>query len=168
MIDLEGYRANVGIIVSNGEGKLLWARRVGQDAWQFPQGGISMDETPREAMHRELHEELGLLPDDVEIIAQTQDWLRYRLPRHMLRRDSRPLCIGQKQIWFLLRLVGDETRVHFDATDQPEFDGYRWVDYWLPVSEVVSFKRRVYRLALSEFARLIEPTENPRRKSCCE
>ncbi len=165
MIDLEGYRANVGIIVCNDEGKLLWARRVGQDAWQFPQGGIAIDESPFEAMHRELHEELGLDPEDVRVIGKTRDWLRYRLPRHMLRRNSRPLCIGQKQIWYLLRLVGDETKVRFDATDRPEFDAYRWVDYWLPATEVVSFKRRVYRLALSEFAKLLPEVQVSRRTS---
>ncbi len=165
MIDLEGYRANVGIIVCNDEGKLLWARRIGQDAWQFPQGGIAIDESPLEAMHRELHEELGLDPGDVEVMGKTQDWLRYRLPRHMLRRNSRPLCIGQKQIWYLLRLVGDEAKVHFDATDRPEFDDYRWVDYWLPATEVVSFKRRVYRLALSEFAKFVPEAQASRQTS---
>ncbi len=152
VIDLDGYRANVGIVVCNDQGYLLWARRIGQNAWQFPQGGISIDESPEEAMRRELHEEIGLKDADVEILARTSDWVKYRLPRHMLRRHCKPLCIGQKQIWFLLKLIGDERKMRFDVTDQPEFDGYRWVDYWCPVNEVVSFKRRVYQLVLKEFA----------------
>ncbi len=157
MIDLDGYRANVGIVVCNHQGDLLWARRIGQNAWQFPQGGIAIDESPEEAMQRELHEEIGLDPGDVEIIAKTSDWVKYRLPKHMLRRNCKPLCIGQKQIWFLLRLIGDEEKMRFDVTEQPEFDGYRWVDYWSPVNEVVSFKRRVYQLVLKEFAPFVMP-----------
>jgi len=152
VIDLDGYRANVGIVVCNDQGGLLWARRIGQNAWQFPQGGIAIDESPEEAMRRELREEIGLMDSDVEILARTSDWVKYRLPRHMLRRHCKPLCIGQKQIWFLLKLVSDERNMRFDVTDQPEFDGYRWVDYWSPVKEVVSFKRKVYQLVLKEFA----------------
>ena len=166
MIDVEGYRANVGIILRNADGKLLWARRIGQDAWQFPQGGIREDETPEEAMYRELFEEIGLDNDDVDVVGRTRDWLRYRLPRRHLRHYSKPLCIGQKQVWFLLNLVAAESKVRFDATDEPEFDYWRWVDYWRPLDEVVPFKRKVYELALSEFAPLVFPgaTAVPRRR----
>ena len=166
MIDVEGYRANVGIILRNADGKLLWARRIGQDAWQFPQGGIREDETPEEAMYRELFEEIGLDNDDVDVVGRTRDWLRYRLPRRHLRHYSKPLCIGQKQVWFLLNLVAAESKVRFDATDEPEFDYWRWVDYWRPLDEVVPFKRKVYELALSEFAPLVFPGETavPRRR----
>jgi len=166
VIDVEGYRANVGIILRNADGKLLWARRIGQDAWQFPQGGIREDETPEEAMYRELFEEIGLDSDDVDVVGRTRDWLRYRLPRRHLRHYSKPLCIGQKQVWFLLNLVAAESKVRFDATDEPEFDYWRWVDYWRPLDEVVPFKRKVYELALSEFAPLVFPGEAavPRRR----
>ncbi len=152
MIDGDGYRPNVGIILSNQAGQLLWARRIGQNAWQFPQGGIAPHETPEEAMYRELREEVGLQPGDVHLIARTRDWLRYRLPRRLIRRHSKPVCIGQKQIWFMLRLLCDESKVRFDLTDHPEFDYWRWIDYWGPLREVVAFKRRVYRQALEEFA----------------
>ncbi|MGE0370457.1 MAG: RNA pyrophosphohydrolase [Gammaproteobacteria bacterium] len=155
MIDLDGYRANVGIVLSNREGKVLWARRIGQDAWQFPQGGIRKDEAPEQAMYRELREEIGLEAEDVVVLGRTRDWLRYRLPKHLIRRRSRPLCIGQKQVWYLLYLVGDEGRVRLDSTDQPEFDRWCWVDFWSPVKEVVSFKRNVYRSALEEFSDLL-------------
>lgn len=157
MIDSDGYRPNVGIILSNQDGDLLWARRIGQNAWQFPQGGINSDETPEEALYRELGEEIGLVQGDVQILAHTRGWLRYRLPDRCIRHNTRPVCIGQKQVWFLLRLVGDETAVRLNACDQPEFDCWRWVNYWHPLGEVVSFKRKVYQRALDEFAPLVLP-----------
>ena len=154
MIDSQGYRANVGIILSNREGRVLWARRLGQSSWQFPQGGIKPDETAEQALYRELHEEIGLEPEHVELIGCTQNWLRYKLPRRFIRFHSRPLCIGQKQRWFLLRLIHEE-RVCLDASEKPEFDHWRWVDHEAPVNEVVSFKRNVYQRALDELIPLI-------------
>ncbi len=136
-------------------GQLLWAKRINQEAWQFPQGGIQRGESPREALFRELHEELGLLPEHVQILGVTTGWLRYRLPGRYLRRSRGRTCVGQKQKWFALQLVGAETAVRLDATSKPEFDGWRWVDYWLPLDEVVEFKRDVYRKALNELAPLM-------------
>ena len=155
MIDSDGFRANVGIILSNPEGQVFWARRSGQNAWQFPQGGIRPNESPVDAMFRELFEETGLSADHVNVMGKTRGWLRYRIPKHLVRHRSKPLCIGQKQRWFLLRLVADEHCLKLDATEKPEFDGWRWVDYWHPVKEVVFFKRRVYQLALNELAPLL-------------
>ncbi len=165
MIDSQGFRANVGIVLCNQDDKVLWAKRYGQNAWQFPQGGIKAHETPEEAMFRELHEEVGLRPQDVKILAQTRGWLRYRLPEHMVRRHRRPVCIGQKQRWFLLRLVAPDEHIRLDAMARPEFDHWEWVDFWLPTEQVVSFKREVYRRAMSEFARhlgLAPPCDNRR------
>lgn len=155
VIDAEGFRLNVGIILTNRRGRVLWARRSGMNAWQFPQGGIRPDETPEAAMYRELREEVGLRPEDVDIIGCTRDWLSYRLPKRLIRRRSLPLCIGQKQVWYVLRLTGDESRVRLDSVDQPEFDAWRWVYYWRPLREVVAFKRAVYRQALRELAPLV-------------
>ena len=157
VIDTQGYRANVGIILNNRSGNVLWARRIGQNAWQFPQGGIAPKESPEDAMFRELREEIGLLPKDVELVARTRGWLRYRLPQRLVRRNTRPVCIGQKQIWFMLNLIGDEANVRFDFTDTPEFDYWRWIDYWTPLKEVVPFKRKVYKQALREFAPYVLP-----------
>jgi len=150
VIDKEGFRANVGIILANCEGEVFWGKRIGQSSWQFPQGGIDQGETPLEAMYRELHEETGLLKQHVEVIGCTQSWLRYRLPKHMIRHRSSPTCIGQKQRWFLLRLTCPDTSVNLKATDLPEFDGWRWVDYSYPAKKVVYFKRKVYQRAMLE------------------
>lgn len=152
MIDADGFRPNVGIILANGAGQVLWARRCGHEAWQFPQGGISENETPEEAMYRELWEEVGLEQPDVRIIASTRGWLRYRLPRRFVRLDNNPVCIGQKQKWFLLQMLSDDDRVSLTCTHPPEFDGWRWVSYWYPLNQVVTFKREVYRKALTELA----------------
>ena len=162
MIDRDGFRPNVGIILSNGRGRVLWARRIGQDSWQFPQGGIQSDENPEQAMYRELNEEVGLFPGDVEIIGSTRGWLRYRLPKRFVRRHRRPVCIGQKQVWFMLRLIAPEGQVCLDHNDKPEFDQWRWVDYWQPLKEVVPFKRRVYSCALRELAPLVLSKEELR------
>jgi len=134
---------------------LLWARRIGQNAWQFPQGGIHAEETPKQALYRELWEEIGLQPELVSVLGKTQGWLRYKLPKALMRAEEKPLCIGQKQIWFLLRFAGREDDVKLDCADKPEFDGWRWVDYWYPLKEVVAFKREVYLQALKEFAPLL-------------
>jgi putative (di)nucleoside polyphosphate hydrolase len=152
VIDPDGFRPNVGIILTNDAGQVLWARRINQDAWQFPQGGINPDETPEDALYRELNEEVGLEREDVQILACTRGWLRYRLPQRLVRTHSQPLCIGQKQKWFLLRLISNEQRVRMDLTGKPEFDGWRWVSYWYPLGQVVTFKREVYRRALKELA----------------
>ena len=150
MLDSNGFRPNVGIILCNGDGKLFWAKRIGQDAWQFPQGGIKRTETPEQALFRELNEEVGLGRDDVEILHQTSDWLRYRLPQNFIRQHSGPVCIGQKQKWFLLALQSDDNSVHLNRTCEPEFDDWCWVNYWHPVNQVINFKRDVYRKALME------------------
>jgi putative (di)nucleoside polyphosphate hydrolase len=156
MIDEKGYRHNVGIILANHEGKLFWAKRIGQvDAWQFPQGGILEHETLEEAMYRELKEELGLDQKEVEILGKSDRWLYYHLPKNYRRYYSKPLCIGQKQKWFLLRFIGQEEQICFDLTDTPEFDKWKWVDYWYPVDHVISFKRLVYKTALKEFETLV-------------
>ena len=156
MIDPDGYRPNVGIILVRGDGKLFWARRISRDGWQFPQGGMNSDETPEEAMYRELSEEVGLGRDDVRLLGATRGWLRYKLPRRCIRHNERPTCVGQKQVWFLLEMLCSEGRIRFDATDSPEFSEFRWVDFWYPLQAVVSFKRDVYARALGTFQPLVE------------
>lgn len=160
-IDEHGFRANVGIILTDGRGRVLIAGRRGRGGWQFPQGGIQPDESAEDALYRELHEEVGLDANDVELVGATEGWLRYRLPDRFIRRERTPLCIGQKQRWFMLQLIADTDRVRFDVTSEPEFDRCRWVDYWRPVKEVVYFKRSVYVRALQELAPLAFPADGP-------
>ncbi len=157
MIDKDGFRPNVGIILCNQQNQVLWAQRAQHDSWQFPQGGIKPKETPEQAVYRELMEEVGLTPEHVEVIGVTRGWLRYRLPKRYLRQGNKPMCIGQKQRWFLLRFVGNEEDVKLDSYEKPEFDDWRWVDYWTPAKEIVFFKRRVYKKALHELAPLLFP-----------
>lgn len=152
MIDEEGFRANVGIVLGNLDGRVFWGKRVGQDAWQFPQGGIRQGETPEQALFRELEEEVGLRAEHVRILGATRGWLRYRLPRRFVRRHRRPVCIGQKQKWFLLQMLAEDRAVQLDANHKPEFDHWEWVSYWYPLNQVVAFKREVYRRALKELA----------------
>lgn len=152
MIDADGYRANVGIVIINDRGQVFWAKRLRQHSWQYPQGGVDKGETPEQAMYRELHEEVGLKPEHVKILASTKHWLRYKLPKRLIRHDSLPKCIGQKQKWFLLKLTAKESAVDLLQSDTPEFDDWRWVSYWYPVRQVVSFKREVYRKVMKEFS----------------
>lgn len=162
MIDADGFRSNVGIVLVNREGRLFWAKRIGQkNAWQFPQGGINENETAEIALYRELAEEIGLVRDDVEILGCSKEWLRYHLPKRYIRYYSQPLCIGQKQKWYLLRLIADESKLTLDHSQNPEFDLYRWVEYWHPLKDVVSFKRQVYRKVLQEFKIVLDSLPKP-------
>lgn len=153
MIDAEGYRANVGIIISNAKGLVLWARRVGgTDAWQFPQGGINLGESPEQALYRELYEEVGLKPEDVKVVDVTKGWLNYQLPKQFVREHQSPVCIGQRQKWFLLQLLTDDSHIALNSAGPVEFDDWQWVSYWYPVDQVIDFKREVYRRALKELS----------------
>ena len=150
-IDDDGYRANVGIVIMNGNRQVFLGGRAGARGWQFPQGGIRRGERAEEALYRELAEEVGLRPGQVEEVTRTRGWLRYRLPSQFIRRDSSPLCIGQKQRWFLLRLGAEDSALKFDSTEIPaEFDRWRWAQWWDAVHDVIYFKRRVYSRALHE------------------
>ena len=155
MIDRDGYRPNVGIILANTRNLVFWGKRIREHAWQFPQGGIKAGESPEQAMFRELGEEIGLNPEHVRILGRTRDWLRYDVPSTWVRRDWRANYRGQKQIWYLLRMVGRDCDVCLRRCDKPEFDAWRWSQYWIPLDNVVEFKREVYFQALSELSRYL-------------
>lgn len=164
MLDRDGFRPNVGIILLNQRNQVFWGKRIRTHSWQFPQGGIDRGETPEQAMFRELHEEVGLRPNHVRVVARTRDWLRYEVPDRYIRRDARGHYKGQKQIWFLLQLVGHDWDLNLRATDHPEFDAWRWNDYWVPLDVVVEFKRGVYEMALTELARFLPRGEQQRNR----
>lgn len=161
LIDRAGYRLNVGIILVNSSGRVFWGKRLGHDAWQFPQGGLSAGETALDALFRELHEEIGLTREDVEILGVTKRWLKYRLPQQYLRQGSQPLVIGQKQKWFLLKLISSEQKIRLDLSDSPEFDSWRWIDYQEPAAHVIFFKKQVYLQALKELEAHINKRKSP-------
>lgn len=155
MIDRDGFRRNVGIVLCNDARRVFVGRRVGRGGWQFPQGGMDPGESPEQALYRELEEEVGITAAQVEVLGRTRKWLRYRLPTRYRRPDQHPLCLGQKQIWFLLRLATGEDALDVAAGQDPEFDDWRWVAYWQPPEEVIFFKRKVYKRALFELAQFL-------------
>ena len=161
MLDREGFRPNVGIILLNARNEVFWGKRLREHSWQFPQGGIKFGENPMQAMYRELHEETGLMPNHVKVLGRTRDWLRYEVPDKFIKREVRGHYRGQKQIWFLLRMVGRDCDICLRATDHPEFDAWRWNEYWVPLDAVIEFKRDVYQLALSELSRFVRRTNAP-------
>jgi putative (di)nucleoside polyphosphate hydrolase len=158
MIDRDGYRPNVAIVLVNSRNQVFWGKRIKEHAWQFPQGGIKAGESPEEAMYRELNEETGLDAHHVRILGRTRDWLHYDVPIHWVKREWRGTYKGQKQIWFLLRLVGRDCDISLRASGHPEFDAWRWHDYWIPLEAVIDFKREAYRLALEQLAEHLEVT----------
>ena len=160
MIDSDGYRANVGIVITNDKKQILLAKRFKQNGWQLPQGGIDEDETELDALYRELQEEVGLDPSHVTLIAKTPKWLRYELPDEHVRRTQKPKCIGQKQVWYLLKLVSSDDEISLDLHDDVEFDDWKWVDYWSPVDEVINFKRDVYEDMLKALAPILFDNEH--------
>jgi putative (di)nucleoside polyphosphate hydrolase len=115
-------------------------------------------------MYRELREEVGLLPQHVRILGRTRDWLRYEVPHHWFKREWRGSYRWQKHIWYLLRLTGRDNDLSLRATDHPEFDAWRWHDYWVPLESVIDFKREVYRRALLELERYLHVRPQTRRE----
>jgi putative (di)nucleoside polyphosphate hydrolase len=154
VIDTAGFRANVAIVLLRSTNEVFIGRRAGGRGWQFPQGGLRQDEQPEEAVYRELYEEIGIQATEVDLLGSTPDWLHYRLPQRYLRPEQQPLCIGQKQRWFLFRAKSDTLRFDFETTAEPEFDRWRWVNYWQPARMVIGFKRPVYREALKRLSSL--------------
>ncbi len=157
MIDRDGYRPNVAIVLVNGRNQVFWGKRIKEHAWQFPQGGIKPGETPEQAMFRELNEETGLEPQHVKVLGRTREWLHYNVPNHWVKREWRGTYKGQKQIWFLLRLVGRDCDISLRASGHPEFDAWRWHDYWVPLEAVIEFKRDSYRLGLEQLSEFLDP-----------
>ena len=164
MLDRDGYRPNVGIVICNARNEVFWGKRIKEHSWQFPQGGIKHGETPEQAMYRELEEEVGLKAHHVKILGRTRNWLRYEVPSQWIRREWRGSYRGQKQIWFLLRLVARDSDVSLRASNHPEFDAWRWHEYWGPLDTVIEFKRDVYAQALNELARYLNRDANQGKK----
>ena len=154
VIDKNGYRANVGIVLMNQHKELFFAKRRYQSGWQFPQGGIKLGETPENAMYRELLEEIGLTKNDTELLSESSHWYQYKIPKKHLRKSKKgkPFVIGQKQKWFLLKLMGSDETISLTHNSKfQEFDSWKWVDPALPSKQVIGFKQQVYEQVLTEF-----------------
>jgi putative (di)nucleoside polyphosphate hydrolase len=156
MIDENGYRKNVGIILCNSKNELLICKRFRENSWQFPQGGFEENESAESAMYRELFEEIGLSKKDVEILGKTKNWLKYDLPKKYQRRTNNKLCVGQKQIWFLLKLITNESSINLSKSKKPEFDAWEWSSITKPLEIVINFKKNVYKSALEELLPIIK------------
>jgi len=152
MIQASQYRPNVGIIIANQQNQVFLAKRVNQNAWQFPQGGITSGESVEQAMYRELFEETGLLAHHVRVLGRTDRWLQYDVPLDLIEPKNRHIYRGQKQIWFLLSLLASDQKIMLDASCYPEFDNWCWCDYWLPIEKIAVFKKSVYQTALQELS----------------
>lgn len=146
------YRLNVGMVVINNLGQVLWARRSDGLGWQFPQGGIDAGETPIEAMFRELYEETGLKSQQVKVLGETKKWIKYRIPPRLSRRKFFGVLVGQTQKWFLLQLLAENEAINLALDKKPEFDSWQWVSYYYPIHQAMKFKKRAYRTMLSELA----------------
>jgi putative (di)nucleoside polyphosphate hydrolase len=156
MIDQDGYRPNVASVIINEDNKILWAKRVNEDNWQFPQGGIQKGETPEQAMYREVYEEVGLKKNSFEILGRSADWLKYDVPEKFVKTYWQGRYKGQKQIWFLLKFIGSDDLINLNLHDSPEFDDWKWENFWHPLQDVVDFKKEVYSAALNELWKFVE------------
>ncbi|MES2712419.1 MAG: RNA pyrophosphohydrolase [Pseudomonadota bacterium] len=151
------YRPNVGAVLFNAEGLILVARRADMPnaegapgGWQLPQGGMDEGEDPREAVLRELAEEIGT--DRAEIIAEHPEWFTYDLPPELLGIALGGRYRGQRQKWFALRFTGDDSDIRLDLDPHPEFDDWRWVPLAQLPSLAVPFKLAIYEALARDFA----------------
>ena len=152
MFKKEPYRPNVAIVIINRRGSILWCQRKNNDGWQFPQGGIDKNESPREAILRETKEEVCLESEDLKIIFESKKWFKYDVPKE--RRPNyfitKNKFRGQIQKWFLAELLSDDSKINLEATQTVEFKTWIWASYWYALGSVVPFKKEVYREALLE------------------
>ncbi|MBP3194760.1 MAG: RNA pyrophosphohydrolase [Cardiobacteriaceae bacterium] len=158
IFDAYGYRFNVGIVLVNQQNQVFFARRIAaHNAWQLPQGGMRAGEDSEQSAKRELFEETGISADAIEILAVSRDFYSYRLPSRYRRRKNFGIqCIGQRQLWYLIRYkAASDREIAVDKVAHPEFDAWEWVDYWQPLDRVVHFKYEVYRGVLQEFAEVL-------------
>jgi len=138
------YRLGVGVVLLNADGLVFVAKRIDTpgDAWQMPQGGIDADEDPREAVMRELDEEIGT--NNAEIIAETEDWLTYDLPKDVRKKVWKGRYRGQKQKWYAMRYLGKDADIDLNTHKHPEFSDWRWAEMRQLPDLIVPFKRDLY------------------------
>ncbi|MEM9146403.1 MAG: RNA pyrophosphohydrolase [Pseudomonadota bacterium] len=150
------YRPCVGLMLLNQAGHIFAGQRIDNPgpAWQMPQGGIDPGETPAEAALRELGEETGVPADQVEILRESTQWLRYELPPALVRKLWKGRFRGQEQRWFALRFTGPDTLIRIDGPD-PEFSRWAWMPPDQLIERIVPFKRDTYSAVFEEFRDLL-------------
>jgi putative (di)nucleoside polyphosphate hydrolase len=152
------YRPNVGAVLFNHDGLIFVARRADMPnaegpagGWQLPQGGIDEGEDPEAAVLRELEEEIGTR--NAEVIGEHPQWLTYDLPPDLLGIAWRGRYRGQRQRWFAMRFLGNDSDINLELDPHPEFDAWRWVPLAELSSLAVPFKRAIYEVLTVSFAR---------------
>lgn len=143
------YRLGVGIFLLNKTKKLWIGKRIdSEDHWQMPQGGVDNKETPLEAMKRELKEEIGT--NDVKVLSQTDNWLRYDLPKKLIPKLWNGQFLGQQQKWFACQFNGTDNDINLNL-HKPEFREWKWISPTESLKYVVPFKKKVYENVLNLF-----------------
>ena len=155
MLDREGFRPNVGIILLNHRNQVFWGKRIRTHSWQFPQGGINHGETPEQAMFRELHEEVGLMPIMCASSHARATGCATRCRRTSSGATPAATTAARSRSGSCCSSTGRDSDMNLRATDHPEFDAWRWNEYWIPLDVVIEFKRDVYQMALTELARFL-------------
>ncbi|MBY0355855.1 MAG: RNA pyrophosphohydrolase [Rickettsiales bacterium] len=148
------YRMGVGLMLLNEHQQVFVGRRIDQrsEAWQMPQGGIDAGEDPRTAVFREMEEEIGTA--QAEILAESDGWLDYDLPVHLVPELWGGKYRGQKQKWYLMRFLGRDADINLQ-TAHPEFFEWQWANPQQLPQLIVPFKRELYQRILNEFARYL-------------
>ncbi len=147
------YRLGVGAVLLNAEGQVFVAQRIDTPgAWQLPQGGIDKDEDPDIAVMRELEEEIGT--SNADVIARTEDWLAYDLPKDVRKKVWKGRYRGQKQMWYAMRFKGHDSEIDLEAHKHPEFSEWRWTDMKELPELIVPFKRDLYQDIVDAFIHL--------------
>jgi putative (di)nucleoside polyphosphate hydrolase len=151
MLDTQ-YRPCVGAVLVNHQNKIFLGERLGiKNSWQMPQGGIDLNESPKDALLREIEEEIGT--NKIDILQESANWYSYILPDAILKNVKQYWgdgVIGQRQKWFLCKFVGNTTDINLQ-TKHPEFSAYMWADKKIVMQHCVDFKKDVYRSVLDEF-----------------
>jgi putative (di)nucleoside polyphosphate hydrolase len=145
------YRPGIGIILTNQVGNVFVGKRIDtkQGCWQMPQGGIDEGEDAYTAMFRELEEEVGT--NKAEIIKELPEWVYYDLPTELQKNFWHGKYKGQRQKWFLLKFLGQDTDINI-KTQHPEFEEWRWEDPNNLIDLVIHFKKNLYSFVLKELA----------------
>ena len=154
MLNKLPMRQGVGIIVLNQKNEVFVGKRKDNpiDKWQMPQGGINTNETPFNAMIRELKEETSITK--IKVLKEIEHWLEYELPPNLLGKIWKGKFRGQKQKWFIVKFIGDENEINLD-TEHPEFIEWKWLDYNLLPEVIVDFKKEVYKKLKNELKNFI-------------